>query len=233
MPNRGSNQWSYWMEVRKGAFKPQDRLDWVQYAIAFGVFGWGLWFRFGGRIAVDELTKNVIGIGGGIIALCVVGVFRLARSAYRLHSENLDNIAKIEKQRDDARAEVSLLEESTAVKQADVAKSRRIVEALLPRVEYAINELAYKNNSKHPRDAWKVNMREWEHQTKMELEKLGCTPLEIHRFWAHTEADLATTAPGDLRPGFEFYAKRGQWVQFRINALRRIIDHHSRLAGIE
>ena len=122
----------------------------------------------------------------------------------------------VKTQRDAAHVEIRQLKSGKA--------NPQIVEALLPKLQFAIHEIANRVKESDTRE-WKDRFRAWEHETKALLETLKCTPLEISSFWDYTHADLQ--ALGTLYPANPKIDQRLRWAQFRIRALRRIINAYA------
>jgi hypothetical protein len=126
---------------------------------------------------------------------------------------------------DDQRTECAALqgEVSELRKQmTTTSKDPAVVNALLPQLKFAVHELANRVTSD---DTWKTRMKSWERQTEDLLKGAGCTEAEIASFSDFTGVDLGRIGGPDDDAGLT--TRRQRWVQFRIDALRRIINHHS------
>ena len=101
-----------------------------------------------------------------------------------------------------------------------------LVAALLPKYRYVIHELANRMKACKTEDdhaKWKADMQAWERETKALLEQ-HCEDAEVSSFWDFTRADLA--AYGTLHKDAKINM-RYQSAQFRIAALRRIMNNYS------
>ncbi|HXT70945.1 MAG TPA: hypothetical protein VN700_14385 [Vicinamibacterales bacterium] len=141
------------------------------------------------------------------------------------------DLAAAQRERDAARSE--LAKQSASLEQVAISqsKAKAIAEALQPRLHHLTHHLANKVKSQGQKgDEWKTEMSTYEHEIKAEMEALNCSSRDINRFWDFTAADLA--AIGVVRQDRDAtWNERNQRAQFRINALREIIDKYLRLAG--
>jgi hypothetical protein len=115
--------------------------------------------------------------------------------------------------------------EATRQKQTN----ERIVDALLECYRYGTHEV---RNKLRPglRDealaAWITHRSMWEHSTKEKMQELGCSNAEVSSFWEYTAHDLAAVGvafPDRVGP----HNQLSQGVQFRLKALKRIINQRS------
>jgi hypothetical protein len=228
---------AYWREVRKDAFHKSDPVDWLQWGLPPVVTSVASW-SVGVGEALSEVAKVLIALSSGLLVFALVAGIKVARSVFRVHLAGLATISRVEVERDDARKERDQAradlarsrasEEQTAVSQSN---AKAIAEALQRRLQHVTHSLANKVKSTGPKgDEWKAQMVAYEHEIRAEMEGLGCPPHDIDRFWDFTAADLAALGivGSDRDP---IWNQRNQWAQFRINALRELIDKYLRLAG--
>jgi hypothetical protein len=217
---------AFWRRVLRGAFKPVDWFEKAESFAGFGLFVVLLYLTVGAERAADEMiTSGLLAASTAMVFVAFVGL-RLGRAAYHVHLEDMESVRAIEKQRDEAQTDAETLRLAASAK-AD-SGDKAVIEALLPRLHYAVHELANRL-PKHQRDrdgmaAWKAAMQKWEQDTKEIMESVGCTQLEISNFWNFTPTDLERYK-GQARE--DFVNRRRAWVQFRIDALRSIIQARS------
>jgi hypothetical protein len=64
------------------------------------------WLAFGRQRVMEELTTTLLYAGGAILTALVLAGFRIIRCAYRIHLEDLANIGRVERARDDLLAKL-------------------------------------------------------------------------------------------------------------------------------
>jgi hypothetical protein len=167
-----------------------------------------------------KVLSGIFAAVGGLLGLLVMGIMEgwisipigVVSGLYVALFLGYQNVTR---ERDDARARLG-----------GSRINPDIVNALLPRLRFAIHELSNpldKLKSDQHR-AWKEAMQKWEHETKEVLAALGCLESEISSFWDFTSSDLQSFGP---LHNDHTTSTRKQWVQFRIRALRRIINNYS------
>jgi hypothetical protein len=217
---------AYWREVRKEAFQKSDPVDWIQWVLPPVVTSAAAW-SLGVGEAMSEIAKVMIALGSGLLVFALVGGIKVARSAFRLHLSGLTTIGRIEKERNEAVRQVA------AVRAAIVAEAesadKTIIAVLLKQIDYGTHFVANKLSPGLRHDEqqqWKAARTKWEHETKAEMERVGCNATEVISFWDYTPADLS--AIGTVFPNRDQKTnQRAQAVHFRLRALKRIVNNRS------
>ena len=76
---------------------------------------------------------------------------------------------------------------------------------------------------------WKAEMTNWDRETKEIMQRIGCSPDEIDEVFGTSPADFQEL--GRHLHHDRLVLGRKQWVQYRIKALRRVIESHSERAA--
>ncbi len=187
-----------------------------------------LWLR-GRHTAVTEYLDPawITLLASGAVGLVAFGVHYLRAGADIFHEQS-EETRRLERKLEEAREQTRLARQSVATSDSESVRRRAIVDSLQARVHFAVHELANKvvKSFHGDREAqWKEIFRQWEHETKAELERVGCTSQQISRFWDYTSADLQKV--GDFSHLQPKVAKRMREVQFRIDRLREIVAQYS------